>query len=72
VGIEDLADRLAALSEEIGDLALHRLRQASSSVRAGQPDLALVAEEKRLTRARRSVDKALTLLRGLEGTDEDG
>ena len=35
----DIAERLAAISEELADLALDRLRQASDSVRAGgQPD----------------------------------
>jgi hypothetical protein len=71
VGVEDLAERLAQLSEELGDLAFNRLREASSSVGRGEPNLALVAEEKKLTRARRSVDKAVVLLRGMdEATDE--
>jgi hypothetical protein len=70
MGVEDVAERLEALSEELADLAFHRLRQASSSLRQGEPDMTLVAEEKRLTRARRSVDKAVGLLRGMEdGTD---
>jgi hypothetical protein len=70
VGVEDLAERLAQLSEELGDLAFDRLREASSSVGRGEPNLALVAEEKKLTRARRSVDKAVVLLRGMDTTDE--
>jgi hypothetical protein len=61
----DIAERLAAISEELADLALDRLREASEAVRAGaQPNPALTAEEKRITRARRSVDKAATLLLG--------
>jgi hypothetical protein len=70
VAIEDLAERLAQLSEELGDLAFDRLREASSSVGRGEPNMALVAEEKRLTRARRSVDKAVVLLRGMEQDTE--
>jgi len=66
VGVEDLAERLSQLSEELGDLAFDRLREASSSVGRGEPDLALVAEEKKLTRARRAVDKAVVLLRGMD------
>jgi hypothetical protein len=66
MAIDDLAERLAQLSEELGDLAFDRLREASSSVGRGEPNMALVAEEKRLTRARRSVDKAVVLLRGMD------
>ena len=68
-GIEELADRLAQLSEDLGDLAFDRLRQASSSVGRGESDMGLVAEEKRLTRARRSVDKAVVILRGMQDPD---
>ena len=61
----DIAERLAGIGEELADLALDRLREASDAVRAGgAPDPALTAEEKRITRARRSVEKAVTLLRG--------
>jgi hypothetical protein len=64
----DVADRLSAISESLADLAIDRLRQASDSVRAGrEPDPDLVAEEKRITRARRAVDKAATLLTGSVG-----
>jgi hypothetical protein len=59
----DVADRLSAIAEELADLALDRLRQAADSVRSGgQPDPAVTAEEKRITRARRSVEKAARLL----------
>ena len=71
MGVEELADRLAQLSEELGDLAFDRLREASSSVGRGEPNLALVAEEKKLTRARRAVDKAVVLLRGMDETVDD-
>jgi hypothetical protein len=61
----DIAERLTSISEELADLALDRLFEASEAVRAGgQPDPELTAEEKRITRARRSVDKAATLLSG--------
>jgi hypothetical protein len=63
-----VADRLTALSETLADLALDRLRRASEAVRAGQqPDPELVAEEKRITRARRAVEKAVQLLGGGSG-----
>lgn len=66
--LADVAGRLSAISESLADLALDRLRQVSESVRAGgEPDPSLVAEEKRITRARRAVDKAATLLDGTAG-----
>jgi hypothetical protein len=58
--------QLASVSDTLADLALDRLRRASDAVRAGEvPDQALVAEEKRITRARRAVDKAAQLLGGV-------
>lgn len=63
MGAEELAERLSAMAEELGDLALERLRQASDQLSAeGGPDPALLAEERRLTRARRAVEKAAALL----------
>jgi hypothetical protein len=61
----DIAERLSSISEELADLALDRLRTAADTVRAGgEPDPALTGEEKRITRARRSVEKAVQLLAG--------
>jgi hypothetical protein len=61
----DIAGRLTAIGEELADLAIERLRQASDSLRSGEePDPGLVAEEKRVTRARRSVERAAALLAG--------
>ncbi len=61
----DIAQRLSGISEELADLALDRLREAADSVRAGgDPDPDVTAEEKRITRARRSVEKAALLLAG--------
>ncbi len=58
-----VADELRGLSETLADLAMDRLRRASESLHeTGTPDPALVAEEKRITRARRAVDKAADLL----------
>jgi hypothetical protein len=73
VDTEDVADRLAAIAEELGDLAFDRLREATSGARrTGTPDPALVAEEKRLTRARRAVDKAVVVLRRSPSPSGDG
>ncbi len=61
--LADLAERLEGIGEELADLAIDRLREASASVRdGGAPDPRLTAEEKRITRARRAVEKAANLL----------
>jgi len=58
---EDVRQRLEAISDELGDLALDRLRTALDGGDGGE-----AAEERRLTRARRAVDKAAGLLRGTD------
>jgi hypothetical protein len=63
--LADIAERLSGIGDELADLALDRLREAANSVRVGgDPDPAVTAEEKRITRARRSVEKAVVLLAG--------
>jgi hypothetical protein len=70
--VEDVADRLDAIAEELGDLVIDRLRAATSTARRGDaPDPAVAAEERRLTRARRSVEKAVVLLRASTGPVDD-
>lgn len=54
---EEIRQRLEAISEELADLAIARLRD---SIDAGGHELPV--DEKRLTRARRAVDKAVHLL----------
>ena len=61
----DISDRLAAIAEEIADLAMESLRD---SIEAGETKSS--EEEKRLTRARRSVEKAVYLLRSGSPTPE--
>ena len=58
---DDLADRLSSLSEEIADLAIDELRTALRSGQQGRP-----AAERKLTQARRAVEKAISLLRSTE------
>ena len=66
--LDDLAVRLGSIAEDLADAALDRLRQNADTIRAGgEPDPALVAEEKRITRARRSVEKAAGLIGGPVG-----
>jgi hypothetical protein len=59
----ELRDRLAAIEEELADAAMEKLRAAVD----GDQDAAL--EERRITRARRAVAKAMQLLDG--GGNED-
>ncbi len=54
---EDIRSRLEAISEELAELALARLRD---SIDAGGTELPV--DERRITRARRAVEKAANLL----------
>ena len=63
--LEELADRLGSIAEDLADAALDRLRRNTDAVRSGgEPDPELTAEERRITRARRSVEKAANLWGG--------
>ena len=63
---DDLAERLSAISDEIADMAIDSIREALRSGATARP-----AAEKRLTQARRAVEKAEHLLRGLEDDAPD-
>jgi hypothetical protein len=54
---DDIRRRLEAIAEELADLAIERLRE---SVDAG--GIELPVDERRLTRARRAVQKAAGIL----------
>ena len=54
---EDIRRRLEEISEELADLAMERLRE---SIDAGGNELPV--DERRLTRARRAVEKAAAIL----------
>lgn len=54
---DDIRRRLEAIAEELADLAILRLRE---SIDAGGGELPV--DERRLTRARRAVEKAATIL----------
>ena len=63
--LDDIVGRLGSIAEDLANAALDRLRQNAAAMRAGgDPDKDLAAEEKRITRARRAVEKAATLLGG--------
>jgi len=54
---DDVRERLEVIAEELADLAIARLRD---SIDAGGHELPV--DERRLTRARRAVEKAIHLL----------
>jgi hypothetical protein len=61
---DDIRHRLEAIAEELADLAIERLRE---SIDAGGNELPV--DERRLTRARRAIEKAAAILR--EPDDHD-
>ena len=66
---DDIRQRLEGIADELADLAMVRLRE---SIDAGGSELPV--DEKRLTRARRAVEKAAAILRepdDLDGLDLD-
>lgn len=60
--IEDVVSRLETISEELADASLETLRAAHASGETRRPE-----RERVLSQARRSVEKALVLLKRLEG-----
>ena len=56
-----LADRLQAVGEEIDEIAFDRLREA-----VADGDLVRPPDDKRLMQARRAIEKAAAILRGLD------
>lgn len=54
---QEIRSRLEAIAEELGELAMERLRE---SIDAGGYELPV--DERRLTRARRAVEKAASIL----------
>ncbi|MEO1063851.1 MAG: hypothetical protein AAFZ07_20725 [Actinomycetota bacterium] len=61
--LEGIADRLDDINEQLAELAMAALRDAIEAGE-GKPEL-----ERRITRARRAVEKASTLLRDQRGDD---
>ncbi len=60
---QDIRARLQGIAEELADLAMERLRE---SIDAGGVELPV--DERRLTRARRAVERAVAIL----GEPDDG
>jgi hypothetical protein len=63
---DDIRHRLEAISEELADLTLQRLRE---SIDAGGAELPV--DEKRLARARRAVEKAIAVLGEADDRGDD-
>ena len=63
---DDIRSRLEGIAEELADLAIVRLRE---SIDAGGSELPV--DEKRLTRARRAVEKAIGILKEPDDTGYD-
>ena len=65
--VDELAERLDAISEELAELAIEILRAALADRAAvGRPPV-----EKRITQARRAVEKAAYVLRRAPGDGPD-
>lgn len=62
---DHLADRLDAIVEELDELMFDHLREAAANM-AGRP-----TDDKRLTQARRAIEKASHLLRGTTAGADD-
>jgi len=64
MGLEEIADRLETIADELDDLVIDQLRMATSRVAAGDAlDPDVLKEERRIARARRAVAKAAAILR---------
>ena len=61
-----IAERLEAIAEELADLAIERLQQSIDAGGRKPP-----VDERRLTQARRAVEKAVHILRTQTGTAAD-
>ncbi len=61
---DDIRGRLEGIVEELADLAMQRLKE---SIDAGGVELPV--DERRLTRARRSVERAVAILRQPDDAD---
>ena len=59
--LDEVAEELERVCERLTDLAIDRLRRATDPDDPDGPRAA--ADERRITRARRSVEKAVVLLR---------
>ena len=71
--LDEIRSRLEQLAEELADLALDRLREAAAEAREhgdGDAMQEATAAERRITRARRAVERAVAILS--DSDDGDG
>lgn len=64
MNIDDVINRLEAISEELADAAIQALMEANSRGDGRRPET-----ERNLTIARRSIEKAITTLRRVDSGD---
>ncbi|MEY2762355.1 MAG: hypothetical protein ACO22C_01755 [Ilumatobacteraceae bacterium] len=64
MNIDDVVNRLEAISEELADAAIQALMEANSRGDGRRPET-----ERNLTIARRSIEKAITTLRRVDSGD---
>jgi hypothetical protein len=62
---DHLADRLDAIADDLDEIMFDQLREAAAE-KTGRP-----ADDKRLTQARRAIEKASRLLRNTTDLDAD-
>lgn len=65
-GPAELADRLDAVVADLDELAFDRLREAAADGHRDRP-----ADDRELVKARRSVEKAVQILRRLAESSQD-
>jgi hypothetical protein len=65
--LNGIADRLAAIVEELDEIAFDRLRLAAADGQRSRPD-----DDRELTKARRAVEKAVAVLRRIDDSVADG
>lgn len=70
--IDDVTAKLEGIAERLADLALDHLRQAAENPDDAAERARLLAEERRITRARRAVEKAVALLQNRESSGVRG
>lgn len=65
--LDDIAGRLTAIVDELDEIAFDRLRLAAADGQRSRPD-----DDRQLTKARRAVEKAVAVLRSIDGSVDDG
>lgn len=65
--LEAIRDELSGLAERLATIGMHSLREAVAAGETRRPDL-----ERRVTRARHAVERAVGILAGSEAGDDAG